>query len=57
MKYQTMIRGKNENIIKEFDSLEDLNNYYGFRYKETDKFPDIKFNVMGLFDNMIIDRI
>lgn len=52
-----MIRGKNENIIKEFDSLEDLNNYYGFRYKETDKFPDIKFNVMGLFDNMIIDRI
>lgn len=56
MKYYTMVHALDVNIIKEFSSLEELNNYYGFNYTGREKFPDMKENVMGIYAYMIINR-
>lgn len=51
-----MVHTLDVNIIKEFSSLEELNNYYGFNYTGREKFPDMKENVMGIYAYMIINR-
>ncbi len=56
MKYFTIYRGSTQNIIKEFDTLDELNIYYGFNLNENMKFPLLKENVMGIFSYMIVDR-
>lgn len=57
MRYFTTVHEYDKTIIKEFDSLEELNDYYGFHFKETDKFPALKENVMGIYTYMIINKL
>jgi len=57
MKYITITNTFEIQKVKEFNTLEELNNYYGFNFKESDKFPTMKDYVNGELTYMIINRI
>lgn len=57
MKYTTTINQLDIQIIKEFTTLDSLNNYYGLNIKETDKFPIMKEYVNEQLVYMIINKL